>query len=461
MPQMRAHTSIAPGFVNRRGLLRVGALSWLGLNLTRLLEAESGAAALSAAPPERRKKSCILIYHWGGQSHLETWDPKPNAPAEVRGEFRPIATRAPGISISEHLPHTARVMDKVAIIRSLHHPMTNHNAAAVEMLCGRTPPRGDLELLGDEPGNPPCYGSALSFLKPTRPDVPSHVALPHVMRNVVVLAGQSAGFLGAAHHPLQVVGDPNRADFQMGELSLPADMTLARLENRRSLLTLLDRRTRQQEELARRSEMTELQTKAFDLLSAKSVRSAFDLSRESDALRQRYGRNRLGQSMLLARRLVEAGVRVVNVNDGADSGLTNWDNHDKIFQTLKNELLPPADMGFSALIDDLAGRGLLESTLVVAMGEFGRTPRINQIGGRDHWPACFSIALAGGGVRGGVVYGASDSMGTYPSSDPVSTGDLAATIYWLFGLAAATKLHDPVGRAYHLADGAPLCTLFH
>jgi uncharacterized protein (DUF1501 family) len=238
-------------------------------------------------------------------------------------------------------------------------------------------------------------------------------------------------------------------------------LSLERLADCRSLLARLDAQAHQAHRLAPRRPMAVFQQRAFELLRSEQVRRAFDLSQESAAVRERYGRNTLGQSLLLARRLVEGGVRFVNVNDKVSNGqLANWDSHENNFARLKNDLLPPADRAFSALIEDLDSRGLLESTLVVALAEFGRTPRINAAAGRDHWPDCFSAVLAGGGVRGGAVYGSSDRMGAYPASDPVSPGDLAATLFERFGLDAATEVRDVTGRPYRIADGEPLRRLF-
>jgi hypothetical protein len=444
---------------NRRHLLRAGSVGCLGLNLANLLQAE--AAAAQAPRRAARLQSCILLFYYGGPSHLDTWDLKPQAPSEVRGEFNTIATLVPGIRICEHLPHCARVMDRLAIVRSLRHPMRNHNSAAVEALCGRTPLKGDLELLADDGNSFPCYGASLSHLTPASRDVPIHVALPHVMYNVVVLPGQTAGFLGAAANPFQVTRDPNGPDFRVDELQLPADLPLARLDDRRSLLSLVEAQGVRAERRARQRPMTVYQETAFRLLHSEPARRAFDLSRESPGLRERYGRTTLGQSLLLARRLVEAGVRFVNVNDKVHNGqLANWDSHENNFGRLKNDLLPPADRAFSALIEDLDARGLLETTLVVALAEFGRTPRINKAAGRDHWPDCYSMVLAGGGVRGGTVYGASDRIGAYPALDPVTPGDLAATLFSKFGVNLATEIHDLTGRPYRLAEGEPLHRLF-
>jgi hypothetical protein len=349
------------------------------------------------------------------------------------------------------------VADRIAIVRSLHHPMRNHNSAAVEALCGRTPERGDLELLAADPNSFPTYGAVLSHQSPGRPGIPTHVSLPHVMYNVVELPGQTAGFLGTAHDAFRVTRDPNEPGFQAGALELPGDLPPGRLEDRRSLLSLVDAQVR----VAGEAPMSISQRRAFDLLRSQDVRRAFDLSRETQVVRERYGRTTLGQSMLLARRLVDAGVRLVNVNDKVANGqLANWDSHENNFSRLKNDLLPPADRALSALIEDLTERGLLDSTLVIALAEFGRTPQINKQAGRDHWPDCFSIVLAGGGVRGGAVYGASDRIGAYPAIDPVTPGDLAATLFWRFGLNHEATIRDITGRPYRLADGEPLRKLF-
>jgi hypothetical protein len=455
----RGHSTPIGSPLSRRQLLRAGGLGLLGLNLAGLLRADPGQ------PPQPRSaaplRACILLFYYGGPSHLDTWDLKPEAPDEVRGEFRPIATSVPGVRIGEHMPCCARVMDKLTVVRSLHHPMRNHNSAAVEALCGRTPLKGDLELLADDPNSFPCYGATLSHLASGRGEVPAHVALPHVMHNVVQLPGQTAGFLGAAASPFQVTHDPSQPDFRVPELSLPADVPLARLEDRRGLLALVNARAAAAERQMARGALPVSQERAFGLLHSEPVRRAFDLGQESAALRERYGRTTLGQSLLLARRLVEAGVRFVNVNDKIHNGqLANWDSHENNFGRLKNDLLPPADRAFAALIEDLEARGLLDSTLVIALAEFGRTPRINKNAGRDHWPDCFSVVLAGGGVRRGTVYGASDKLGAYPAADPVTPGDLAATLFWRFGLDPATEIRDLNGRPYRLAEGERLRRLF-
>jgi Protein of unknown function (DUF1501) len=456
MKELRGHQ---PGFTRRR-IVQAGGLACLGMAAPALLAPAAGARSRPASGTAARIRSCIVLFYYGGPSHLDTWDPKPNAPREVRGEFQSIASRVPGIHIGEHAPCCARIMDKLAIIRSMRHPMRNHNSAAVEMLCGRTPLKGDLELLADDAEGFPCYGAALSYLVPGRGAVPNHVALPHVMYNIVVLPGQTGGFLGAAHNPFQVSKDPNESEPGGQDLDLPQEMSSGRLEERRNLLAALETGSATAAQRSKRA-MEVYQERAFRLLGSEAARRAFDLSQESPALRERYGRNKLGQSLLLARRLVEAGVRFVNVNDKVRNGqLDNWDSHENNFGRLKNDLMPPADRAFAALIEDLELRGLLDSTLVIALAEFGRTPKINGKAGRDHWPDCYSIVLAGGGIRGGAIHGASDKIGAYPALDPVTPGDLAATLFWRFGLDPQAELRDRLGRPYRLAEGEPLVGLF-
>ncbi len=363
--------------------------------------------------------------------------------------------------LSEHIPHTAGVMRHAAVVRSVHHPMRNHNSAAVEALCGRTPLGGDQELLADDSLAFPCYSASLNYaLGRDRPPL-TGVALPHVMYNLVRLPGQTAGFLGTQYAPYQVESDPSLPDFQPGELRLPSGVTAARLGSREALLGLVDRQLDRSETLLARGRLAAPYEQAFTLLRSEPVRRAFELGREDARTRERYGLHKHGQSCLLARRLVEAGVRFVTVYDGVRNGQEdNWDSHSNLFARHKDHLLPPADQALGALVGDLADRGLLDRTLVVAMGEFGRTPKINGSGGRDHWPDCYSVLMAGGGVRGGTVYGASDETGAYPAENPVSTGDLAATLFWRFGLEPGAEVRDITDRPWKLADGQPLRSLF-
>jgi hypothetical protein len=301
----------------------------------------------------------------------------------------------------------------------------------------------------------------LSYLIPDSPIGLPHVALPHVMYNVVQLPGQTAGFLGAAYERFQITSDPNSPQFDVSTLKLPAEISAGRLETRKHLMSVIDRQAASPPETPKRRSVEQYYGKAMGLLRSEAVRRSLDIAKEPDSLRDRYGRNTLGQSMLLARRLVESGVRFVNVNDKvANAQDVNWDSHASVFPRHRDHLLPPADQGFSALIEDLDARGLLDSTLVVALGEFGRSPRINAGAGRDHWPNCFTVVLAGGGIKGGTVLGSSDKSGAYPSTEPVTPGDLAATIFTSFGLDPGQELRDFSGRPWRLAEGRPLSALY-
>lgn len=447
---------------NQRNLSEMARRKFL-----RTAAAGAGIAAMGTASANPKPvgqssiRSCIFLMHYGGPSHLDTWDMKPTAPVEIRGEYQTISTSVPGRFVCEHLPLMAKLVHKVAVIRSMHHTMTNHNAAMYEALIGRIPAGGDKELLGvDRTNDFPSLGSAMTYLaeqgqlaKLPDSDLPlTNVALPHVMKNVVELAGQNAGFLGGRFDPFQVVGDPNQPDFNCRELTLDASLPTARLQQRRNLLDSLNK--------TRNESLAVYRTRAFELLMNEKVQHAFRLSSEPDSIRDRYGRSELGQSLLLARRLVESGVRFVNVNDRQINGQNvNWDSHERIFPRHK-ELLQPVDVGLSALIEDLDSRGLLESTLIVAMGEFGRTPKINGNAGRDHWPNCYHVVLAGGGIHEGSTHGASDAIGAYPDQQPVTPGDLAATIFWRFGVAPEQIIHDRLGRPFRLADGQPIEALF-
>jgi uncharacterized protein (DUF1501 family) len=431
----------------RREFLETAAVTGLSLGVP--------AARAHAVPPSESLRgsirSCIVIFYYGGPSHLDTLDPKPDAPAEVRGEYRTIATSVPGVRVCEHLPRVARLMDRLALVRSLHHPMRNHNSAAAEVLTGRTPAGGDQELLTDDPRGLPTLGSAVSYALGARAFVLPYVALPYTLYNVVQLPGQTPGLLGGAYDRFQVDGDPNVPGFRITAFDASAD-----LAGRAALLHQLDRASLS----GRAAGADAYRERALQLMASPAVHRLFDLSREPQQLRERYGRHRLGQSLLLARRLAEGGVNFVAVFDGQTNGQdANWDSHEKLFAR-HGQLIPPSDQAFSALIEDLEVRGLLDSTLVLAISEFGRTPKINRSAGRDHWPDCYTAVLAGGGVRGGSVYGMSDKIAAYPARDPVTPADLAATIFWRFGIDPATELRDQTGRPFHLAEGQPLAPLF-
>jgi hypothetical protein len=439
-PHRATHRVSADGELSRRAFLGAAGA---GLVLPR--------RAWPAPLATGSVRSCILLFYYGGPSQLDTYDPKPEAPAEVRGAYRTIPTAVPGIRVSEHLPRTARLMDRLALVRSLHHPMRNHNSAAAETLTGYPPAGGDQELLADDPRGFPTLGSAVSFALGRRAHVLPYVALPYTMNNVVQLPGQTAGLLGGAFDRFQVQSDPSAPSFQVQALD-PGTSGLAGLRGREQLLRQIDRLPA--------TGWRAYQERALRLIGSETVRHYFDLSTEPLRLRERYGLHRLGQSLLLARRLVEGGVNFVAVFDGMVNGQdANWDSHANLFPR-HQQLLAPADQAYAALIEDLEARGLLGETLVVAMGEFGRTPRINSTAGRDHWPDCYTAVLAGGGVRGGAVHGASDRVAAYPARDPVTPGDLAATIFWRFGINPRQEVRDQTGRPFRLSEGEPLRGLF-
>jgi hypothetical protein len=447
--------------ISRRGLLQAGGLGFLGLDRVRFSRAAAARGAEWPRPgPQTRLKACILIFCDGGPSHLDTFDMKLDAPASVRGEFQSIATSVPGHRVCEHLPLTARVMHHLTVIRCMQHRMRGHRSGVTNTLCGLPPPAGDVCDIPVEPQQLPSYGSRLTYVMKDPTLRLPHVTLPYPARDgPYVLPGQTAGFLGAAYQPFRVEQDPNAPDFGIASLQLPAEVTVDRLEHRESLLGLIDAQKEGLAELEASLRMTTCQRRACRLLGSDTVSRAFELAREAPKTRDRYGRNIVGQSALLARRLVEAGVRFVNVNVGTQENEWYWDDHKNVFIGHKKRLTP-FDLAFSALIEDLEARGLLDSTLVISLGEFGRTPKINKDAGRDHWPDCYCAVLAGGGVQGGRYYGASDKMGAYPATDPVGPADLAATLFWRFGLDPATEIVDGTGRPYKLAEGRPVPGLF-
>lgn len=434
---------MVPHTLGRRQFLGAAGLAGVGL--------AARPTPAAAAGPVRTIRSCVLVFFYGGPSHIDTLDPKPNAPAEVRGQYRTIPTAVPGTRFGEHLPRLARISDRFALVRSLHHGMKNHNAAAAEVFTGRPPAGGDQELLTEDPRGLPNIGSAVSYaLGPKAHPLP-YVALPYTLYNVVQLPGQSPGLLGGTYDRFQVEADPSNPTFRVPALDGAPD-----LGSRAGLLGQLDHALLS----GKAAGAAAYRDRALRLLASPEVRPLFDLSREPERVRDRYGRHRLGQSLLLARRLVEGGVNFVAAYDGQTNGQeANWDSHENLFER-HGRLLPPADQALSTFLTDLRDRGLLDTTLVIALGEMGRTPKVNKSGGRDHWPDCYTTLLAGGGVTGGAVYGSSDRIGAYPATDPVSPADLAATVHWRFGLDPAAELYDQTGRPFRLSDGDPLHKLF-
>jgi hypothetical protein len=410
--------------ITRREFLRVGSLSALGLSLTQALR-------LRAAQPAARKlPNCILIWLDGGPSHLDTFDLKPAAPEEVRGPFKPIDSKVPGMQVCEYFGNLAKHTDQVCLIRSMTSELGEHNFGSHYLLTGYKPsPVLDY----------PSYGSVVAHARPGKHRLPPYIAVP----NFSPYAGN--GFLPAACRPFAVGGDPSQPQFKVSDLEGP--VTSARLERRRDFLAGLDQLSRQIEDSSSRKERDAHFEQAYRLILSADARHAFDVSAEKSAVRERYGNQRLGQSCLLARRLVEAGCPFVTVTDAT------WDHHTNIFRALKegyaggsNGKMIQLDQALTALLEDLEERGLLKETLVVVMGEFGRTPKLNTSAGRDHWPRAFSVLLAGAGIKGGQVVGKSDSRGEAPAERPVTPADLARTIYHLLGIDADMELRTGDGR---------------
>ncbi len=452
------HRSLRQGRMMRRGFLHAGLMGTAGLTLSSLLAKEARAA--DSTRSRAGTKSVIILWMRGGPAQHETWDPKPEAPADYRGEFGAISTKVPGIQINEFLPMSAAIMDKWSIIRSLHHEDPGHATADQMCFTGypadpRTP---DMNVF------PSCGSIVARQLQQQDPSMPAYVLIPKAE------PGTGSAYLGPRYSPFETIADP-AADgpFSIPNLSLHAGLTLNRLDSRRALLGEIDDMRRNADESAQFHTVDRFRQQAFELLTSDRARDAFDLDAEPRALRERYGfypefkaptPDRCGcpawsQRILLARRLVEAGVRLVTVD------LRWWDTHVMGFESLKNGFLARWDQAYSALIEDLHQRGLLETTMVLAWGEFGRTPRINATAGRDHWPNVFSAALAGGGVQGGRVIGSSDKFGGEPKSSPKTPQDVLATLYRHLGVDVHAEYDDFSGRPHTvLPSGTPIDELF-
>jgi hypothetical protein len=434
--------------LSRRQILRVGGAGLLGLNMPGLLRAEG----TSSIKP--RAKSVIFLFQWGGPSHIDMFDRKPNAPEEYRGPLKGIPTTLPGLETCEYLPETAKRMHHCTVIRTLTHKMKNHNSAGYYALSGHEPPSDD-QRLRDSLDLFPAYGSIVDKLAPSRNGLPTFVAYPHVIRDGSITPGQHASFLGKAHDPLLFTDDPNAANFKLPELSLPDGLSLDRLHRRRAMQKLVDEQARLLDYSAEVRGFDEYYDRAIGMLTSDRVRKAFDLSAEPAEVRDRYGRTTYGQGCLLARRLVEAGTKFVTVYfsnsiGGRSTTDGGWDTHGfdntRMYQIVDKYHFPITEQTLPTLLDDLEERGLLDDTLVVWMGEFGRTPKINANASRDHWPQCYSVILAGGGVKRGFIYGKSDDKGQYPDEHPVKPEDLAATIYYLLGIDPNSEVRDRNNR---------------
>lgn len=445
---------------DRRDFLRVGAAGVIGAGLPF---APKPAQALSSGTG--RAKSVLLVLLSGGPSQLDMWDPKPDAPAEVRGEFSSINTTLPGVSICEHMPKLAEQLRRWTILRTMSHVEHNHLLATHVALTGRpTPlPRGGSDLDRVESRNDfPNFAAALDYVRPRNDGIPSGVTLPnYYIEGPLTWPGQHAGFLGPKHDPWQINHDPNDANFRIDSLSLQPGLTAPRLVSRRELLDTINQRPTLKGD-GRTTSFAEQQDVAFSLLTSDKVAKAFSIQQEDDATRERYGRNKFGQSLLLSRRLIEAGVPIVQAAMGI---VQTWDTHVDNWGRLKNVLLPQLDNGLAALMDDLSASGKLEETMVIVMGEFGRTPRVSvlpgqTVPGRDHWAHAYSGLFAGAGIRGGQVVGATDAIAAYPVTRSWSPADVCTTLFDALGVSHEAALMDPLGRPNHLLNGSVIAPLY-
>ena len=440
---------------NRRSALKIGGLGLLGLNMPTLLQAEQTARLAAKA------KHVIFLFQWGGPSHIDMFDRKPDAPEGVRSPIDGIKSNVTGLEMCQGLEQLAQRMDRVTLVRSVTHTMKNHNSAGYYALTGHAPPSDD-QRLRDSLALYPGYGCVVDKLTPNSGDVLTHVAYPHQIRDGSITPGQHASFLGKTYDPFFFAEDPNSKDFRLPELSLPANLSIDRLERRRQMQRLVNEQSRLLEDSAAARGLNDYFDKAVQLITSPKIRDAFDLSQEPDKVRESYGRTTYGQSCLLARRLVEAGVKFVTVYfsnsiGGRKIGEGGWDTHGfdntRMYKIIPKYHLPITDQTLPTLLDELQERGLLDETLVVWMGEFGRTPKINDNKSRDHWPQCYSVLLAGGGVKRGFIHGSSDSQAAFPDQHPVRPDDLAATMYHLLGISPDTEVHDTADRPLVISGG--------
>ena len=445
--------------LHRRELLQVGCSSVLGLTLPTLL-----TKSAVGSRHKQRAKSVILVFLTGGGSHIDTFDPKPAA-VDVRGEFKAIGTRIPGIQFTEHVSQLADRADRLAIVRSMAHNDNRHLSGTHNTLTGSPQPfRGNAnedKVLNR--GDWPAYGSTVAMLRQQRDGIPTHVTIPQpLIQGALVWPGQHAGFLGAKFDPFQVNSDPNEDEFHISGLQLPTGLSVERLENRHMLLEQLRGSQEGLDRWASKQDFNRYQESAYAMLTSSHFSRAFQIQKEPDSVRDRYGRNTMGQTLLLARRLVEREIPVVQCNMGT---VQTWDNHSEIFPALKDRLLPQLDQALSALLDELHETGLREQTLVIVVGEFGRTPKIAQLGGkglpgRDHWAWAYTALFFGAGVQGGQVIGATDRIGAYPVTSTFHPNDLGATVYGCLGVDPNQMVHGRGGQPRRLNQGKFMHELF-
>ena len=439
---------------SRRELLQVGCSGLMGLGLSEVL---ASRAQLSAASGARAPKQVLIVFLTGAASHHDTFDMKPEATEKIRGDFKSISTRIPGYRICEHLPHLAARADKFSVIRTLSHKDNNHLMSTHHVLTGNKQPGGFFDKVASR-DDWPDYAAGCAFLRPRSDGIPTGVNLPtFLLQGPLTWPGQHGGFLGPKYDPWQITGDPNNKKFKVDALTLRDGLNVTRLKSRRGLLSDLNKAQRRLSANAEARRMSDDQELAFSILTSSDLARAFDLKREDDKTRDRYGRNTTGQSLLLGRRLLEVGVPVVQCNIGR---VQTWDTHSNIFPSLKDRLLPPLDRGVAAVLDDLHDSGRLDETLVMMLGEFGRTPKINKNKGRDHWGPCFFGVFAGAGVLPGQVIGKSDEIGAYPVTRAFSPNDVGATVYSVLGINPGSVVRDRLDRPVHLNTGNVIEPLF-
>ncbi len=433
------------GRISRRVLLQAGGLALGGLTLSDLLR-ERSHAALTSQPkrdPAQRETAVIQVFMGGGPSHIDLYDLKPNAPAEIRGEFRPISTRLPGVQLGELMPQLAGVMDRVALVRSVAHGNASHLPASHWMMTGYEPPPATTGNI-----NPACGANVARARGPNAPGMPAYVSIPRRQ----LLGGPA--YHGVAYNPFTTDSDPVEKNFAVRNLQLPAGLDGSRLHDRQTLLASFDRMRADLDNRGDLAGTDRFARQAMEIITSPKAQAAFDIAREDDATRELYGRTSAGQRCLLARRLVEAGVTFVTVLSGGE-----WDTHTSNFEILRRDV-PPIDRAISGLVTDLYQRGLDRQVLVLVYGEFGRTPKINPQAGRDHWPGAFSVLFSGGGMRVGQVIGATDSHAAFPTSDPFTPGDVLSTMYNFLGINPAREFRDRAGRPLRiLPEGKPIAAL--
>ena len=458
----------------RDAMLRLGQIGTGALTLHGLLGTENAYSSErhpnQLLKSEGRAKSCILIYLWGGPPQQDMWDMKPHAPEGIRSQFRPISTVVPGIDICDQMPLFAKHTDKTAIIRSLSHDSNIHEPSVYRTLTGKTDPTKVMPRNARNRHDFPTVGSIVSSFLPTD-NMPGTVTIPRpIGHDGVTYSGTYAGFLGAQNDPMETANAGETKETPTHSLSLPDGLQATRMQARHGLLRLIEEQDRRFQTVKHAQNMDSFRSQALSILSSPRAKMAFDINSEAPQVRDRYGRNEWGEAILTARRLVEAGVRLVTISwmyiQKSGNVANVWDNHGPFEGKNGTEMLqqeyciPSLDRGFSALMEDLSSSGLLDETLVTMFGEFGRTPKLNKAHGRDHWGACQSAVFAGGGIRGGQVYGASDAEAAYPKANPVSPEDMLATMYHALGISPDSLIHDQLGRPHRLVDGEPMLHLF-